>query len=205
MSFSALNILFVLTLIPTITFGCARTALYSTIFAYQDNPDIVLWKEYLKRFKKEFLPSLASSMIYLATTALILFSIVFWNALDTNYAYFVLPVLILATAIAVLSFEFHFPLLARYAAAFSTTWKNSLMLPWFAFGKTLLLLFIDIAFLAIVVYAPILRVVVVVLGFSWVAYAKSFIFLRIFSSVENANSGKREEKPDYSLPTASIE
>ncbi|MGO1346295.1 MAG: DUF624 domain-containing protein, partial [Bifidobacterium psychraerophilum] len=81
--FLILNVLFVITIIPIVTIGPARTALYSTVFAYTDNEGIDLGREYLKRFKDEFLKSIASSLIFVALAAAIAFAIIFWYSSDT--------------------------------------------------------------------------------------------------------------------------
>ena len=202
--FFILNILFVLTIIPIITIGPARTALYSTVFAYSEDDSIDLGRQYLRRFKREFIPSIGSWLIFLALAATILFATVFWASTDSRIVYVVMPVLILAGVITVLTYEYFFPLQARYRNGFGATWKNSFMLPWHAFGKTLLLLAIDTAAIALFVFIAYLRVAFVLLGFSWLAYAKSLIFLRIFSQAGD-RPGQEQDKPDYSMPTASLE
>ena len=71
--YTALNVLFVITCIPVVAIGPALTALHSTVFAYNDHEDINLHREYLKRFKREFLPGLLSSIIFLVLATLIIF------------------------------------------------------------------------------------------------------------------------------------
>ena len=202
--YAILNILFVITIVPIVTIGPARAALYSTVFAYDENESIDLGREYLKRFKREFLRSLGSSVIFVALIALIVFAIVFWNALDTNFAYAILPILIIGGVIVLLTFEYYFPIQARYDNSFKGTWKNALMMPWAAFGKTLLLIAIDVAAGALFAFTGALRIAFILLGFSWLAYAKSLIYLKIFDQV-SGDSRKPREKPDYSMPTASIQ
>lgn len=58
--FTALNLVYLVTLIPIITIGPARAALYSTMFAYDEHDDVNLVREYLKRFKREFKQGLAA-------------------------------------------------------------------------------------------------------------------------------------------------
>jgi uncharacterized membrane protein YesL len=201
--FLILNVLFVITIIPIVTIGPARTALYSTVFAYTDNEGIDLGREYLKRFKDEFLRSIASSLIFVALAAAIAFAIIFWYSSDTTLSNITLPVLIVATVVVVMTFEYHFPLQARYDNTFAGTWKNSLMLPWAAFTKTLALLAIDMAGIALFVFTGYLRVAFLLLGFAWLAYAKSLIYLKIFDQV-STDPHKKREAPDYTLPTASL-
>ncbi|RSX54631.1 YesL family protein [Bifidobacterium samirii] len=204
MRYFVLNLLFVITLIPIVTIGPARAALYSTVFAYHENEDIHLGREYLKRFRREFLPSLASSAIIIAVLAVATFSIVFWNALDTDLAYVALPVLIIVGAIALLTFEYYSPLQARYANSFGATLRNAAMMPWAAFRHTLGLIAIDVAGLALFLFTGWFRVAFILLGFAWLAYAKSFIFLRAFAAVAG-DPTKDRQAPDYSMPSASIQ
>lgn len=58
--FVRLNLVYLITLIPNVTIGPARAALYSTMFAYDEHDDIRLVKEYLTRFKREFKQGLAA-------------------------------------------------------------------------------------------------------------------------------------------------
>ena len=199
-----LNLLFLVTIIPIVTIGPARAALYSTVFAYTDNEDIHLGREYLKRFKREFLPALGSSVIFLVLIAIATFAIVFWNALDTDLAYVTLPILIIVGVVTLLTFEYYSPLQARYANTFGATLKNAFMMPWAAFGHTLILLAIDVAAVALFVFTDWIRVAFILLGFAWLAYAKSLIYLKIFAQV-SGDPDQLREKPDYSLPTGSLQ
>lgn len=190
--FAILNILFVLTLIPVVTLGPARAALYSTVFAYTENDDIDLGRQYLIRFKREFLRAIGSSLIFLVLAAAILFSLVFWASSNSGIVESVsLPVLIVAAVITGLTYEYYFPLQARYQNGFTQTWKNAFMLPWRAWSRTLLLVAIDTAAVALFVFSPPLRVAFILLGFSWLAYAKSLIFLWIFNEVDGPTAATR--------------
>ena len=202
--FFVLNLLFVITIIPIVTIGPARAALYSTVFAYCDNEDINLGREYLKRLKREFLPAIGSSILFVALLAAATFAIVFWNSLDTNLSYVTLPVLIIVSVIVLLTFEYYYPLQARYANRFTATLKNAFIMPWAAFGHTLILLAIDVAAVALFIFTDWIRVAFILLGFAWLAYAKSLIYLRIFAHV-NGDPNQARETPDCSLPTGSLQ
>lgn len=182
--FSALNALFLISCVPIVTIGPARSALYGTLFAYNDHEDVTLWREYLKRFRAEFVQALASSLLLLVLAVLAVFAMAFWNSLSGGASYVVLPVLIVVAAAVALTFEFCNPLQSRYANSFGNTLRNAAMLPWFSFGYTLALIAIDIAAAAIFVYAPWLRFLFVLFGCAWIAYVKSLIYLKLFSIVE---------------------
>ena len=72
------------------------------------------------------------------------------------------------------------------------------------FGYTLGILAIDVAAGAIFAFTPYLRFLFILLGFAWLAYAKSLLYLRAFQRVSGDPNTPRE-KPDYSLPSASIQ
>ena len=120
-----LNLFFLISIIPIVTIGPARAALYSTVFAFSDNDDINLGREYIRRFKREFKRGLG-------------------------------------------------------------------------------ILAIDVAAGAIFAFTPYLRFLFILLGFAWLAYAKSLLYLRAFQRVSGDPNTPRE-KPDYSLPSASIQ
>ncbi|MCH9276040.1 DUF624 domain-containing protein [Bifidobacterium amazonense] len=202
--YCALNLVFLVTCIPLVTVGPARAALYSTVFAYTDNEDIHLVREYLKRFKREFLPALGSSVIFIVLIAIATFSIVFWSSLDTDLAYVTLPVLIIVGVVTLLTFEYYSPLQARYANTFGATLSNAFKMPWAVFKYTLGLLAIDVIGAALFLYTGWFRIAFVLLGFSWLAYAKSLIFLRAFAQV-SGDPDKPREAPDYTMPSGSIQ
>lgn len=203
--FFALNLLFIATLIPVVTIGPARAALYSTVFAYTDNEDIPLCREYLRRLRREGLRGLLASVIFVALGALIVFGLVFWNSLDTDMAYVVLPILIVAGVLVFLTFECYFPLQARFENSFGGTLLNAVRLPWAAFGPALGIVAIDVAAAALVAFTGFFRVAFILLGGAWLAYAKSLVYLRIFERVSPTDPDAPRETPDYTLPTASIQ
>ena len=74
--FVGLNLVYLITLIPNVTIGPARAALYSTMFAYDEHDDIRLVKEYLTRFKREFKQGLAAWVLVAILATAILFGLV---------------------------------------------------------------------------------------------------------------------------------
>ncbi|MBT1165117.1 YesL family protein [Bifidobacterium felsineum] len=175
--FTALNLLYLLTMIPVITIGPARAALYSTLFAYDENDDISLTREYLRRFKREFKHGLISGIIIMVLAAAIIFGLAFWAAWNTNASYIPLIVLIMAAVIVTLTAEYLFPMQARFENPLGTQWKLAAMFPWRAFPCTLALLGIDVVLLAVAYFIPFIRVLVLIFGVAWGAYAKSLVFL----------------------------
>lgn len=128
--FVGLNLVYLITLIPNVTIGPARAALYSTMFAYDEHDDIRLVKEYLTRFKREFKQGLAAWVLVAILAAAILFGLSFWKAWDTNTSYIPLILLVIAAVVVALFAEYVAPLQARFANTTGRLFSLSAMFPW---------------------------------------------------------------------------
>lgn len=175
--FTALNVVYLLTLIPIVTIGPARAALYSTMFAYDEHDDIKLVNEYLKRFKREFKQGLIAWIVVFVLAAAIVFGISFWATWNTNASYAPLIFLIAAAVVVALFAEYVAPLQARFANTTGRLFSLSAMFPWRAFPCTLILVVIDVLAVGISYFVPFIRVLAILFGIAWVAYAKSLILL----------------------------
>ena len=131
--FVGLNLVYLITLIPNVTIGPARAALYSTMFAYDEHDDIRLVKEYLTRFKREFKQGLAAWVLVAILATAILFGLSFWKAWDTNAPYIPLILLVIAAVVVALFAEYAAPLQARFANTTGRLFSLSAMFPWRAF------------------------------------------------------------------------
>lgn len=127
--FVGLNLVYLITLIPNVTIGPARAALYSTMFAYDEHDDIRLVKEYLTRFKREFKQGLAAWVLVAILAAAILFGLSFWKAWDTNTSYIPLILLVIAAVVVALFAEYAAPLQARFANTTGRLFSLSAMFP----------------------------------------------------------------------------
>lgn len=175
--FTALNLVYLATLIPIVTIGPARAALYSTMFAYDEHDDIRLVHEYLQRFKREFKQGLVSGILAFVLAAAIIFGLAFWRAWDTDAAYAPLIFLVIAAVVVVLFSEYVAPLQARFTNSLGRLWSLSAMFPWRAFPCSLVLVVIDVFVFGIAYYVPFVRVFAIIFGVAWVVYAKSLILL----------------------------
>ncbi|WP_260301908.1 YesL family protein [Schleiferilactobacillus harbinensis] len=179
--FTGLNVLFVLTCIPIITIGPARTALYATIFKYQENDSIPLSRTYWEKLKSEFRNSFFSTIIFFVLYAVLIFNLVFWLHLKSSASIFVMTLIVVLLVFVSLAFDYHFPILARFQNSYWQTWKNSFVLPWMRFISSCLLVVIDVAVTTLAYFMPFIRVLLLIFGLAWTAYLKSFIFLRVFT------------------------
>lgn len=127
--FVGLNLVYLITLIPNVTIGPARAALYSTMFAYDEHDDIRLVKEYPTRFKREFKQGLAAWVLVAILATAILFGLSFWKAWDTNASYIPLILLVIAAMVVALFAEYAAPLQTRFANTTGRLFSLSAMFP----------------------------------------------------------------------------
>lgn len=182
--FVALNVVFVLTCIPLVTIGPALAALMSTCFAYDDHEDIPLVRNYFKRFGREWKYGLFSWLIFIAVGLIIAFSVRFWVNIDPPLCYVVLVILFFFAAYLVIIIEWFYPVQVRFENKWHRLWAISLKIGWLQMGTTLALVAIDIIVVTLAYFLPPFRVLFLIFGFSWVAYAKSLILLPAFKRVE---------------------
>ena len=198
--FTALNLVYLVTMVPIVTIGTAQAALYSTLFAYDEHDDVKLVHEYLRRFKRELKDGLINGILLFVLAAVTVWGLAFWAAYDSNLSYGPLIVLVAAAVAIVFLAEYLFPMQARFANPIGRQWKLAAMFPWRAFGCSMALVGIDVVALALGYFVPFIRVLMLIFGLSWVAYAKSLVLLWGFkkygkygeiepSTYVNANSG----------------
>lgn len=175
--FTALNAVYLLTMIPVVTIGPAQAALYSTLFAYDAHDDIRLVPEYLRRFRREFRQALVSGLLLAALVAVVVFGLAFWAAWDTDMAYAPLILMVAAVVATLFLAEYLFPIQARFDNPLPRQWKLAALFPYRAFACSVALVLVDVVALGVAWFVPFLRVLMLIFGLSWLAYAKSLILL----------------------------
>lgn len=124
----------------------------------------------------------------------ILFGLSFWKAWDTNASYIPLILLVIAAVVVALFAEYAAPLQARFANTTGRLFSLSAMFPWRAFPCSLVLVVIDVLAAGLSYFVPFIRVLAILFGIAWVAYAKSLILLWGFKRY--GGTGK-VENPQY--------
>ena len=192
--FVGLNLVYLITLIPNVTIGPARAALYSTMFAYDEHDDIRLVKEYLTRFKREFKQGLAAWVLVAILATAILFGLSLGAAWGSAACCVRVLISVVAAAVVALFAEYAAPLQARFANTTGRLFSLSAMFPWRAFPCSLVLVVIDVLAAGLSYFVPLIRVLAILFGIAWVAYAKSLILLWGFKRY--GGTGK-VENPQY--------
>jgi uncharacterized membrane protein YesL len=183
-NFIALNIIFLITCIPIITIGSALSALYFVTLKEARGEYGYLIRPYLKEFKKNIKSGTFAFLILFVVGAVVLFNLVFWYAMNSLLSMIILGVMILACIVYLLTFLYTFPLIGRFSNKTLQTLKNAFYLSLLHVKMTAGLLFIDSLVLCLCIFLPPMKLFMILFGFAFVAYCKSFLFIKVFASYE---------------------
>lgn len=184
-SFIGLNVLFLITCLPVVTIGPALTALYTVTMQEARREHGYIFSTYLKAFRSSFGRSCAAFLLYLAAAAVLIFNVTFWAALGTVPANLILLLMMFVVVITVISFLYTFPLLARFDGTLRQVIRNSFPIAMAHRKYTLTLLAVQTAAVAACLVIPQAKIFMILLGFSFLAYCNSFLFVRVFRDYEN--------------------
>ena len=165
------------------------------MFAYDEHDDIRLVKEYLTRFKREFKQGLAAWVLVAILATAILFGLSFWKAWDTNASYIPLDpsghrrrgrgaVRRIRRTVAGTLRQHHRQALLAIGDVPLASLSPLAHRP----------VVIDVLAAGLSYFVPLIRVLAILFGIAWVAYAKSLILLWGFKRY--GGTGK-VENPQY--------
>ncbi|HKM03785.1 MAG TPA: YesL family protein [Lachnospiraceae bacterium] len=193
-----LNLLTVLCCIPIITAGASITSLYYVTMKMVKDEEGYITRSFFKAFKENFKKSTLIWIIFLIGFCVIAGDIWIMQNKDQKFdRYLKYPVGFLAI-ILIFILLYVFPLQARFENTIKNTIKNSLILSISHLHFTVGLIIIQIIpWVAFYFLQNAAVLIVILLGFSGVAYLSSYAYVTIFSKLEVEEKGTVvEEKWD---------
>ncbi len=182
--FVVLNICFILTCLPVFTIGAALTALYTVTMSEAEEKGLPFTKTYFRTFKSCFV---RSSLLFLGCTglgALLLFCLFFWLSFESLLALIPSALSLAALIALVICLIYLFPLLARYEYSSRQLLFNALFIGTSHLPATgLFAAILAVTGLLFKIWYP-ARTFMLLMGFSFLAYCFSFLFLKIFKNQE---------------------
>lgn len=188
-NFIALNIVFLITCLPVVTIGTALSSLYCVTLREARGEYGYLVRTYLQEFKANLKSGTLAFLILLAAGAVLLFNLVFWNAMGDLFSMVIAALILVACIAFFLIFTYTFPLLARFENSTLQTFKNAFSLAVANKKATLFLILIDTLFVFFCIFLPPAKLMMVLFGFAFLAYSQSFVFKEVFKPFEPSLSG----------------
>lgn len=182
--FVLLNIIFLLCCLPVITIGPAVAALYQIILREVRGEHGYLVRKYFVHFKEMFSQAFFTFLLLMIVSLLLLFNLVFWNAMEGLFAGVVVVIMVILLFITTCVAIYVFPLMARFQNSFLKTLKNAFLIAATNPRTTLILVLIHALTVAVVRFFPSGKVFLLLIGFSFVAYCNSYLLNKVFRKYE---------------------
>lgn len=127
-SLFALNLCFVLTILPVFTIGAACTAMYAMMYKIQRHDDYTVVREYFQEFRKNFKKATITWLIMLLAAVILWGQYMYICNFQDGMAMLYSVLLLIEGVLACLIVPFVFPLLAYFDNTIANTFKNALLL-----------------------------------------------------------------------------
>lgn len=183
-NFIALNVVFLITCMPLFTIGAALGALYRVMMQEARGEYGYLVRPYLREFKEDFFRSTKAFLLLAVLGFVFSFNFFFWRAYSGVLGTMLSVLFALGGMLILISALYTFPLLARFEASWIQTLRNAIGIALSHPKETLLLLLIDVIGALIGYYLPPMRILLLLFGFAFLCYVKSFLFAKVFTQYE---------------------
>lgn len=181
-----LNILYMICCIPIVTIGAASTALYTVSMKAVKNEESYIVRSFFKAFKDNFKIATLSWLIAFVLGVILALDFRILPALPTTIAQILRMFLIAISLFYAIFIIYLFPYIARFENTLMGTLKNALILGIACLPYTFLLFLIHGAAIAATLFIDfrIIGFLWLVIGFSGIAYASSFLLRKAFAKFE---------------------
>ena len=183
-----LNMLTLVCSIPIFTIGAAFTALHYVTMKMVRDEETYVTKDYFRSLRQNFGQATAIWLVLSVIGAVLVFDYRLMAANRETLPGAKVFMILTLSCLFLLAVEtaYVFPVLAKFYNTVGQTMKNAFLMGIRHFPRTVAILFIDVAFLAIALIGlyrngkSFLAPLYVCLGFSVPAYANSYLFVKIF-------------------------
>lgn len=183
-SFILLNIIFLITCIPIFTIGVSIVALYTVTMKEAREEHSCFIKTYFRAIKENFRSATIVFLFYFLIGSILFFNMLFWSFYGGLSGAIFLFLVTIAMLILVLSAFYTFPLLARFQNTVKQTILNSYPLAMRHKKITISLILIHTLTISLCILIPQMKLFMILLGFSFIAFCCSFLFIKVFQNYE---------------------
>ncbi len=179
-----LNILAFLCCLPIVTAGASLTALHYMALKIVRDEETSVSKGFFKSFKENFKQATVIWLILMVLFAVIIGDFVItWNM--TGIFYQIMRGVFTVVALLLLfEFAFVFPVLSKFANDTKTTMKNALVISIVQFPKTIVMVLMPVAVIALIWFFPVLVPIVFLFGLSLCAFVAAKLYNKFFARME---------------------
>jgi len=185
--FIILNMVFLISCLPVITIGPAAAALYQITLREVRKEHGYLIRTFFQYFREMFLQGISAFLLFAGVLTVAAYALAFWHTFSTFMGTVAFMLTFMLTIAVLCALIYVFPLMARFQNRFLQTVKNSFLFAAANPGSTAVLLLLRVAAAGLLYLVPVMRIFMMVAGFSLMAYVDSLIFTRLFSPYEKVS------------------
>ena len=199
-----LNIVFLICCLPVVTIGASLTALHYVTLKMARNEESYIVRSFFKSFKQNFKQATIINLIMLAVGAVLYVDLNIVTNMTGSMSKVLYILLIAFAFLYLIVFLYIYPVLAKFYNTIKNTFTNAFLMSIRHLPYTVLMILITAA-PALVFFIPSAQVqstvilLLVLIGFSGIAYINSYFFAKIFDKYIPA------EEPDEPNPDSIVD
>ena len=206
-----LNLICIVCCAPLITAGASITAMFYVTLKMVRNEEAYILRSFFRSFKQNFKQATIIHLIMLLVAFVLYWDIHLCNIMGGTLSKVLLIIFYMILVIFIMVFMYIYPVLAKFYNTIKNTFTNAFLMSVRHLPYTFLMVLISIAPVAVLYFIQDGRtqmnvvIILVLIGFSGVAYLNSFFFVKIFDKYipkeEPEGDTQIEGKADAAAPS----
>lgn len=179
-----LNVIYIICSIPIITIGASTTAMYYVTLKMVKNEESYIFKSFLKSFKQNFKQATIIWAVVLAAGILLSIDIRIVLKMEGIFGKILFSCLGVVVFVLIFINAYVFPLLARFENTTGQTVKNALFMSIRHLPMTFVIILVTVVPMGLGLYFFETIPFWILIGFALLAFAASFVLVKIFEKYE---------------------
>ena len=179
-----LNILTVICCIPVITAGASITAMHHMALKMARNEECYITRDFFKSFKLNFRQGTVIWLLALFVFFVLIGDFLIMRNTELRFGAVIKVILAVIAFLALFTYMFVFPVLARFENTVMRTIKNAFFIGILQFPKTILMMILSVAPAALFLLFPQITPIIFVFGLSVPAWVSAKLYSNYFKRLE---------------------
>ena len=181
-----LNLICIVCCLPVITAGASITAMFYVTMKMVRNEEAYIVRSFFRSFKQNFKQATIINVLMLLAGVLLYFDMNICRSINGTLSQVLLVIFTMILVIYIMIFMYIYPVLAKFYNTIKNTLINAFLMSVRHLPYTILMVLISAAPVALLYFIQDGRtqlnilMVLILIGFSGVAYLNSFFFVKIF-------------------------
>ncbi len=195
-----LNILTVFCCIPIVTVGASMTAMHYVALKMARNEECYIARDFFKSFKLNLKQGTAIWLIELFVIVVLVGDFLIMSRTDMSFGNVIKVILTVVAFLALFTFTFVFPVLAKFENTVMRTIKNAFFIGVLQFPKTIAMMILSVLPIPLFLFFPQITPIIFLFGLTAPAWLSAKMYSGYFRKLEEqireANAPAEGERPE---------